>query len=43
MEALKEDGVEVKYRIYEGLGAVKGYLGNPEGIWISRYKASWGV
>lgn len=37
VEALKGVGVEVKYRIYESLGAVKGYLGNPECIWVSRY------
>lgn len=37
VEALKGDGVEVKYRIYESLGAVKRYLGNPEGIRVSRY------
>lgn len=43
VEDLKGDGVEVKYRIYEGLGAVKGYLGNPEGVWVSMYTASWGV
>lgn len=42
-EALKGDGVEVKYGIYEGLGAVNGYLGNPEGVWVSSYTASWGV
>lgn len=43
VEALRRDGVEVKYRIYESLGAVKGYLEHPEAIWVSRYTASWGV
>lgn len=38
---LEWEGV-VNYRIYGGLRVVRGYLGNPKGIWASRYTASGG-